>query len=269
MNALPLLAALPFAWPRSRQPLLETQMSIEKQATLVSMNVPSASAFLFACAASRSARIFARRARSDLAWSVLPWACNCECRDKSDSGHAIKRHSSHLPISLLGLLLLLLLALPARQLTRRRKIRDGQALARSAVRVREEGVVVLFFLVAVAVRYALLRYGCSLLLLLELCTLRAAEFSLGFGGTRGVLLRFFFFFLFLLLFLLIGVLFFAVARGPEYADASVSVESEAGAPSANEDEGFTTSGGDRLGTHHLSFATAVPFSSRTRFLLSE
>ena len=48
MNALPLLAALPFAWPRSRQPLLETQMSIEKQATLVSMNVPSASAFLFA-----------------------------------------------------------------------------------------------------------------------------------------------------------------------------------------------------------------------------
>jgi hypothetical protein len=81
MLALP---AGPSSWLRSLPVWLESEkdkkaFSESKKREIGKYCVPSASAFLLACAASRSARILARRARSDLASFVFPWACSL-CR---------------------------------------------------------------------------------------------------------------------------------------------------------------------------------------------
>jgi hypothetical protein len=69
-----------FAWPwQLPMPLPSLQDKYRCDESMIKLNTglsPSASAFLFAAAASRSARIFARRDKSALAWSVLPWTCS-------------------------------------------------------------------------------------------------------------------------------------------------------------------------------------------------
>ncbi len=181
------------------------------------------------------------RKTSEIGLCFIGLACCMELKEERIVKLIQREHErgQHLPVSLLGLLLLLLFSgitkmsmdwkhgigtrdqpLLARELPWGAEISEVHALAHRVVGVDEYGVLILIAIVVFSVAVGLLGLGGLYLLLLDLFALCARQLGLT-GGGRSVIFALLFLFGLFLFFLriIVVVVFFAVSGSPLYGKA--------------------------------------------------